>query len=97
MTNHWYAIKMEPGETVGHFLEQFKNYPIDNVIAWDALGGVFEGAVKDTDGRTIVRLPIRAHVHAKLPIDRPCSACSGGDPEMKYHDHTPPFRKETHV
>jgi hypothetical protein len=29
----------------------------------------------------------------KLPIDRPCSACSGGDPEMKYHDHCPPFRQ----
>ena len=30
--------------------------------------------------------------HAKLPIDRPCSACSDGDTEMKYHDHAPPFR-----
>lgn len=29
----------------------------------------------------------------KLPIDRPCSACSGGDPNMKYHDHCPPFRQ----
>ena len=28
----------------------------------------------------------------KLPIDRPCSACSDGDTEMKYHDHQPPFR-----
>ena len=32
--------------------------------------------------------------HAKLPIDRPCSACSDGDTEMKYHDHTPPFRAQ---
>ena len=29
----------------------------------------------------------------RLPIDRPCSACSGGDPEMKYHMHSPPFRE----
>ncbi len=29
---------------------------------------------------------------AKLPIDRPCSACGDGDTEMKYHDHEPPFR-----
>ncbi len=29
----------------------------------------------------------------KYPIDRPCSACSAGDDEMKYHDHHPPFRK----
>jgi hypothetical protein len=29
----------------------------------------------------------------KYPIDRPCSACSAGDREMKYHDHSPPFRK----
>ena len=28
----------------------------------------------------------------KLPIDRPCSACSGGDSEMLYHDHEAPFR-----
>lgn len=28
----------------------------------------------------------------KFPIDRPCSACSAGDSEMKYHDHSPPFR-----
>lgn len=28
----------------------------------------------------------------KLPIDRPCSACSGGDTEMKFHAHCPPFR-----
>ena len=25
--------------------------------------------------------------HAKLPIDRPCSACGDGDTEMEYHDH----------
>lgn len=31
-------------------------------------------------------------LRAKLPIDRPCSACSAGDTEMKYHDHAPPFR-----
>jgi len=30
----------------------------------------------------------------KLAIDRPCSACSAGDYEMKYHDHYPPFRAE---
>ena len=30
----------------------------------------------------------------KLPIDRPCSACSDGDSEMKHHDHEPPFRGE---
>lgn len=30
----------------------------------------------------------------KLPIDRPCSACSAGDFEMKYHSHCPPFRNE---
>ena len=29
----------------------------------------------------------------RLPIDRPCSACSGGDPEMKHHMHSPPFRE----
>jgi hypothetical protein len=29
---------------------------------------------------------------AALPIDRPCSACSAGDHEMKYHLHCPPFR-----
>ncbi len=29
----------------------------------------------------------------KYPIDRPCSACSAGDTEMKHHDHEPPFRK----
>jgi hypothetical protein len=28
----------------------------------------------------------------KFPIDRPCSACSGGDPEMLYHDHDLPFQ-----
>lgn len=28
----------------------------------------------------------------KLPIDRPCSACSAGDTRMEYHDHCPPFR-----
>ena len=28
----------------------------------------------------------------KLPIDRPCSACSAGDYKMEYHDHCPPFR-----
>jgi hypothetical protein len=27
-----------------------------------------------------------------LAIDRPCSACSAGDEEMKYHLHCPPFR-----
>jgi hypothetical protein len=32
---------------------------------------------------------------AKLPIDRPCSACSGGDPHMKYHNHHPPFRPDS--
>lgn len=31
---------------------------------------------------------------AKLPIDRPCSACSDGDTQMKYHDHEPPFRAQ---
>lgn len=29
----------------------------------------------------------------KYPIDRPCSACSGGDSAMEYHDHEPPYRK----
>lgn len=29
----------------------------------------------------------------KLPIDRPCSACSAGDYKMEYHDHCPPFRE----
>jgi|ERR1017187_10971759 hypothetical protein len=29
---------------------------------------------------------------AKLPIDRPCSACSAGDFEMEHHLHAPPFR-----
>lgn len=29
----------------------------------------------------------------KYPIDRPCSACSDGDTEMKYHNHQPPFRE----
>jgi hypothetical protein len=29
---------------------------------------------------------------ARLPIDRPCSACSAGDTEMEYHLHRPPFR-----
>jgi hypothetical protein len=28
----------------------------------------------------------------KLPIDRPCSACSAGDYAMEHHDHMPPFR-----
>ncbi len=28
----------------------------------------------------------------KLPIDRPCSACSAGDYKMEHHDHCPPFR-----
>ena len=28
----------------------------------------------------------------KLPINRPCSACSGGDPDMDHHLHCPPFR-----
>jgi len=30
----------------------------------------------------------------RLPIDRPCSACSAGDYTMEYHLHYPPFRKE---
>lgn len=30
----------------------------------------------------------------KRAIDRPCSACSGGDYRMEYHDHFPPFRGE---
>ena len=30
----------------------------------------------------------------RLPIDRPCSACSAGDSEMEYHLHCPPFRPE---
>jgi hypothetical protein len=34
----------------------------------------------------------KAAPSAKLPIDRPCSACGDGDTEMKYHDHEPPFR-----
>lgn len=29
----------------------------------------------------------------KLPIDRPCSACSDGDYKMEYHSHCPPFRE----
>ena len=32
-------------------------------------------------------------IKGKFPIDRPCSACSAGDLEMKYHDHTAPFRE----
>lgn len=42
-------------------------------------------------------LPQAAPLHdkpGKYPIDRPCSACSDGDYEMKYHDHRPPFRKD---
>ena len=35
----------------------------------------------------------KAAPSAKLPIDRPCSACGDGDTEMKYHDHEPPFRE----
>lgn len=31
-------------------------------------------------------------LRAKLPIDRPCSACSAGDHKMEHHDHDPPFR-----
>jgi hypothetical protein len=31
----------------------------------------------------------------KFPIDRPCSACSAGDSEMKYHEHEAPFRPAT--
>lgn len=27
------------------------------------------------------------NIKAKLPIDKPCSACGDGDIEMKYHDH----------
>src|ERR1019366_1350405 len=34
---------------------------------------------------------------AKLPIDRPCSACSAGDSKMEHHDHTPPFREASPV
>ena len=34
---------------------------------------------------------------AKLPIDRPCSACSAGDVQMEYHDHQPPFRESAPV
>lgn len=29
----------------------------------------------------------------KLPIDRPCSACSAGDTKMEHHSHCPPFRE----
>lgn len=35
----------------------------------------------------------RPPVDGKYSIDRPCSACSAGDSEMEYHDHSPPFRK----
>lgn len=38
---------------------------------------------------TSVVLPTKP---GKYPIDRPCSACSAGDHEMKHHDHDPPFR-----
>lgn len=44
---------------------------------------------------------VQPHDHAKddrkLPIDRPCSACSAGDSEMEYHSHCPPFRVEPSV
>ena len=62
---------------------------------------IASGAVKDIQGYYCmcvqafvgtVAAPSPAS-SGKYPIDRPCSACSGGDAEMKYHDHTPPFRQ----
>lgn len=43
---------------------------------------------------TSAAYPLNAQIAAKLPIDRPCSACSAGDTEMKHHDHHPPFSAE---
>jgi hypothetical protein len=36
--------------------------------------------------------PTPASTERCLAIDRPCSACSGGDSEMEHHKHSPPFR-----
>jgi hypothetical protein len=40
-------------------------------------------------------LGISSDKGARLPIDRPCSACSAGDFKMEHHLHTPPFREST--
>lgn len=33
----------------------------------------------------------------RLPIDRPCSACSAGDSNMNHHKHSPPFRQTIQI
>jgi len=54
---------------------------------------ILEDQRETTSGPAASVKHICAQDDRKLPIDRPCSACSGGDPEMKYHDHCPPFRQ----
>ena len=61
---HWGSIVMSPGETLGHFLEQFKRWEnnesgfLDSIVHWDALGGLFDRLSPDVDGSTSARLPI---------------------------------------
>jgi len=63
MANHWAALAFTRGETLEHFLEQFKY--LDRfksaTIPWEAFGGLLadENLVKDVDGSITVRLPLR--------------------------------------
>jgi hypothetical protein len=51
-------------------------------------GATITGITMSTEAKPSVE-------RARLPIDRPCSACSAGDSKMEYHLHAPPFRTDS--
>src|ERR1035441_781887 len=44
-----------------------------------------EDSIKERNCKLWAEIVARHAAHAKLPIDRPCSACSAGDSEMEHH------------
>jgi hypothetical protein len=60
MAKQYCFLKLEQGETVGHFLSQFKEiqFPEDGIIPWTAIIEYAKLAGEPDSDRKILRLPI---------------------------------------
>jgi hypothetical protein len=65
---------------------------VGELICYDS-GGVYHDNCLGNKPFVAKNGPVVSRQGGRYPIDRPCSACSAGDYEMKYHLHYPPFRK----
>lgn len=73
----WYSTEIEKNQLAVDANRKLEDDLVKTIEAMRNASTTIEGEYKN---------------HARLPIDRPCSACGDGDTEMKYHLHSPPFR-----